>query len=63
MLFVHILETFFSLSGFEDLLFKKAVSQVFFYLLIQPGRGICSFDFQANHSFFAQKWANERFAK
>ena len=28
-----------------------------------PGLGIRSFDFRANHSFFVQKWANERFAQ
>ena len=56
MLFMHILETFFILSGFEDLLFKEAVSQDFleFFLLIQPGLEIRSFA-----RFFAQKLANE----
>ena len=29
----------------------------------RAGLGIRSFDFQANHSYFAQKWAKERFAQ
>ena len=29
----------------------------------KPGLGICSSVFWANRSFFAQKWANERFAQ
>ena len=29
----------------------------------RPGLGICSYDFRANRSFFAQKWANEWFTQ